>query len=69
MLGSKLRAARLTAEMTQEQLAIRAKVSREYVSQLERDLKSPTVDVLFRLCRAMKTSAGRLLMEIENEPH
>jgi transcriptional regulator with XRE-family HTH domain len=36
--------------MTQEQLAVAAKVDRGYISELENDHQSPTVDMLYRLC-------------------
>ena len=65
MLAAELRKARLNAGLTQEEVAARAKVSREYVSQLERGMKSPTVDVLLRLCRAIGTSAGKILLRVE----
>ena len=65
MLGEELRKARLKAGMTQEQLAFEADVSRQYVSLLELNEKSPTVDVLLRICKAMGVSAGKLLLKIE----
>src|SRR5947208_12962239 len=51
-LGAELRRARVRAGLTQEELSFRAEVDRSYISQLEHDLKSPTVDMLLRLCRA-----------------
>jgi len=51
--------------MTQERLAAKARISREYLSQLENDRKSPTVKVLLRLCRAMGVSAAELIAKIE----
>jgi len=51
MLGETLKAARHQAGLTQEELAARAKLSREYVSKLERGQQSPTVDTLFRTLR------------------
>ena len=65
MLGFQLRKARKTAGMTQEQLAFKANLDRTYISQLENDKKSPTVDVLLRLCRAMGVSAAKILGKIE----
>ena len=52
MMGEELRKARERAGLTQEQLSFRAGVSRPYVSQLERNLKSPTVATLFLICDA-----------------
>ena len=65
MLGVQLRKARLAAGLTQEQLAVRAGISREYVSLLEHDRKSPTLDMLFRLCRAMGVGAANIIGRVE----
>jgi transcriptional regulator with XRE-family HTH domain len=46
-------------------LCFRAGVDRSYISQLERDFKSPTVDMLLRLCRSLKTSAAKIILRIE----
>ena len=67
MLGDVLRDRRLAARMTQEELAHAARVDRTYVSQLENDRKSPTVDMLFRLCRAMRVSAAEVIAEVERQ--
>jgi transcriptional regulator with XRE-family HTH domain len=65
MFGPVLREARLAAEMTQEQLAFRAGLDRSYISQLENDHKSPTLDVIFLLCDAMSVSASKLIAKVE----
>lgn len=67
MLGDEIRNARVAAGLTQEELAHRASVSRQYVSLLELGQKSPTVDVLIRLCRSMEVSAGELICRVEAE--
>ncbi len=64
-LGQELRRARLSAGMTQEALSFAAKVDRSYISQLERDLKSPTVDMFLRLCQATGADASRIIARIE----
>ncbi len=51
--------------MTQESLSFAAGVDRTYISELENDRKSPTVDVLIRLCEAMGTKASQLLAKVE----
>ena len=66
MLGDEIRKARLKAGLTQEELAFRAKVSRNYVSLLELGTKSPTVAVLLRVCKAMHAKASRLIGKIES---
>jgi transcriptional regulator with XRE-family HTH domain len=52
MLGGELRTARERAGLTQEPLSFRAGLSRPYISQLEGNLKSPTVATLIRICDA-----------------
>jgi transcriptional regulator with XRE-family HTH domain len=65
MLGDELRKAREAAEMTQEELSFAAEIDRTYVSQLERNLKSPTVDVLFRICDAVGIAASEFIARVE----
>ena len=64
-LGEELRNARRKADWTQEQLAFAAGVDRTYISQLENNHKSPTVDLLFRLCDALGVAASKLLARVE----
>ena len=65
MLGEEIRKARLKAGLTQESLAFDAGVSRNYVSLLELNRKSPTVDMLLRLCKAMGVSAAKMIARVE----
>lgn len=65
MLGELLKNARNAAKMTQEDLAFKAGVDRAYISQLEHDKKSPTVQMLFRLCHAMEASPGQIIRTLE----
>jgi transcriptional regulator with XRE-family HTH domain len=65
MLGDELRKARAAAGLTQEQLSFLAGVHRTYVSMLERDLKSPTLDTLFLICDALGIAAGDLVVRVD----
>jgi transcriptional regulator with XRE-family HTH domain len=65
MLGQELRKAREAAELTQEELSFRAGVHRTYVSMLERDKKSPTLDTLFRICDALGVKASQIVARVE----
>jgi transcriptional regulator with XRE-family HTH domain len=56
---------RQRAELTQEQLSFRAGISCLYIGQLERDLKSPTVDTLIRICDARQVSAADILGRVD----
>jgi transcriptional regulator with XRE-family HTH domain len=65
MMGDELRKARERLGLTQEQLSFRAGLSRPYVSQLERNLKSPTVGTLFRICDALEISAVDVIKRVD----
>lgn len=65
MFGEELRKAREKAGLTQEQLAFKAGVHRTYISLLERNEKSPTLNMLFRLCAALAICASKLIAKVE----
>jgi transcriptional regulator with XRE-family HTH domain len=67
MLGEELRKARQKAAMTQEELSFKAGLHRTYISQLEHDKKSPTLDALFRICDALNTSAAHVVAAVERK--
>lgn len=67
MFGRHLKNAREAAGLTQEELADRADLHRTYVSLLERDQRSPTLDVLFALAEAMHISAAGLVAATEKD--
>jgi len=68
MIGDEIRNARKTAGLTQEQLAFKAEVHPTYVSMLECNKKSPTLDMLFRLCDALNVRASELIARAEAHP-
>jgi len=65
MLGTELRKAREAVGLSQEELGFKANVHRTYVSMLEREKASPTVDTLFRLCKAMRIKASDFIRRVE----
>ena len=66
-IGSVMRDAREAAGLTQVELAERAQIHRTYLSQLEHDHKSPTLDVFVRICEAMKVAPSKLMEKIERK--
>jgi transcriptional regulator with XRE-family HTH domain len=52
--GHELREARRAAKLSQEELAFRSDLHRTYISLLERGLKSPTLEVFFKICIALE---------------
>ena len=65
MLGQELKNARQALGLSQEAIAERADISRNYLSQLERDLQSPTVATFLRLCVALKVKGSDLISNLE----
>jgi transcriptional regulator with XRE-family HTH domain len=65
VLGQELYRARKAAGVTQEALAFESKLDRTYISHLENGHKSPTVDVLLRICQVLGVPASELLAHVE----
>jgi len=65
VVGQVLCEAREHAGLTQEEVAVRAKMDRSYVSDIERGTSSLSVDRLLRLCQAMGVSPGEIISRIE----
>jgi transcriptional regulator with XRE-family HTH domain len=65
LLGNELRRARRAADLSQEQLASKARVDRTYISDIENDKVSPTVDMLERLCKALGVRPSAILARVE----
>ena len=62
-LGSTLRELRTSRSMSQQALAERAGVSRNFVAQIERGESVPSVTILSRLAQALGTTVGEILGE------
>jgi transcriptional regulator with XRE-family HTH domain len=58
--GDVLRDCRTRAGITQENLAFRAELDRTYVSLLERGLRQPTLETLFRLAAVLEIAPTTL---------
>jgi DNA-binding XRE family transcriptional regulator len=65
MMGEELRKLRERAELTQEQLSFKSGLSRPYISQLERNLKSPTVDTPIRIWNVLEVSAVNVIKRVD----
>lgn len=61
LVGENVRRLRLAAGMTQEQLAERSGFSQQYISDLERGRRNPTVVSLWELSQALGTSPVALI--------
>jgi transcriptional regulator with XRE-family HTH domain len=65
-LGAIIRNKRQKLGLTQEQVAELAELHRNYVGDIERGLKEPTVGVFIRLCHAVKLQPAEVLKTIIN---
>ena len=62
-MGDRIREARKKQRLTQEQLAELLDISVEFVGQIERGLKLPSMQVFIRLVEALNVSADYLLRD------
>lgn len=60
LLGKRIREIRKRQALSQEKLAERAGISAQYVSNIERGVENPTLDLLLRLGEALKVSLGEM---------
>lgn len=67
MVGEEIRRARQKAGLSQEAVADRAGLHRTYISLVERNKKSPTLDTLFRICQAIGVSATAIVKKVEDK--
>jgi transcriptional regulator with XRE-family HTH domain len=58
---------RKKAQLSQEELAHQAEIHRTYVSQIERGLKSPTLQVLIKIASALDVKPSEIMRHIEKE--
>jgi len=60
-LGTKFREIRLKKELSQLELAKRMGVTQGYISRIENDLTTPTVEFLFKMRKKFKVNLNSLL--------
>lgn len=61
LVGENVRKLRIAASLTQEQFAERSGFSQQYISDLERGRRNPTVVTLFELASALGATPVQLL--------
>lgn len=61
LLGRNVKKSRVDAGLTQEQLSERSGFSQQYISDLERGLRNPTVVSLYELAQALSTTPVALI--------
>ena len=66
-IGAKLKELRILKGLTQEELADRTELSKGFISQLERDLTSPSIATLMDILQCLGTSIGEFFNETQEE--
>ena len=62
-IGGKLKELRILKGLTQEELADRAELSKGFISQVERDLTSPSIATLMDILQCLGTTIGEFFNE------
>ena len=66
-IGNKLKELRVLKGLTQEELADRSELSKGFISQLERNLTSPSITTLMDILQCLGTSIGEFFKEAPDE--
>ncbi len=66
-IGTKLKELRVAKNLTQEELADRAELSKGFISQLERDLTSPSISTLVDILQCLGTTIHEFFSEEPEE--
>ncbi len=66
-IGLKLKELRILKGLTQEELADRAELSKGFISQLERNLTSPSIATLMDILQCLGTTLGEFFNETPEE--
>lgn len=66
-IGEKIRRLRVQNSLTQEELADRCELTKGFISQVERDLTSPSIATLMDILEGLGTNVRDFFNEIEDE--
>ncbi|HHV29828.1 helix-turn-helix domain-containing protein [Acetivibrio mesophilus] len=66
-IGAKIRRLRITNQMTQEELADRAELSKGFISQIENDLTSPSISTLVDILQCLGTDLKGFFSDSEDK--
>lgn len=66
-IGTLIRKRRKEKKLTLKIVAEQASISEGFLSQVENDVNSPSVDTLIRICNALDVDAGNLLTQVSNK--
>lgn len=67
LVGSVIQKCRRDKRLSQEILSGLAGLDRTHYSKIERGLRSPTLDTLFKICQALDLQPHEMMIKIEKE--
>ncbi len=67
LIGKVIQEMRKSKGMSQEVLSGLAGLDRTHYSKIERGLRSPTIDTLFKIAHALDTTPHEIIIKIEKE--
>ena len=68
-IGQRLKRLRIKNGLTLEELASRSELTKGFLSQVERDLTSPSIDTLNDILEALGTTLASFFKEEKNEKY
>ncbi|MDO5650221.1 MAG: XRE family transcriptional regulator, partial [Gallicola sp.] len=66
-IGKKLKALRVKQALTQEELANRSELTKGFISQVERNLNSPSISTFIDILEALGTTPKDFFLDTDNE--
>ncbi len=66
-IGTLIRKSRREKKLTLKTIAEMASISEGFLSQVENNVNSPSVDTLLRICNALEINAGDLLTQVNEQ--
>ncbi|EKD40377.1 MAG: DNA-binding protein, partial [uncultured bacterium] len=66
-IGTLIRRCRKERKLTLKIVAEKASISEGFLSQVENDVNSPSVDTLIRICNAIGVNAGDLISQVSKQ--
>ena len=68
-LGERIRTLRAERGLTQDELADRVRISRVYISVIERGAKVASLEVLIGIAKVLDVSLSELFLDVDRETH
>ena len=66
-LGTQLRKQRKDKKLTLKTVAEKAGISEGFLSQMENNVKAPSLDTLMNVCNALEVNVGDVLNQFQNK--